>query len=56
MAQAIATSTPPGQAALLDAINAGDITLEPGSVDDVTRFFGYFDDPIDVGSINLVVR
>jgi alkyl sulfatase BDS1-like metallo-beta-lactamase superfamily hydrolase len=56
MAQAIATGTPPGQAAMLDAINTGEIILEPGSVDDVTRFFSYFDDPIDVGSINLVVR
>jgi len=56
MAQAIATGTPPGQAALLDAINKGVITLEHGNVDDVTHFFSYYDDPVDAGSIDLVVR
>lgn len=56
MAQAVAAGTPPGQAALLDAITKGDITLESGSVGDVIRFFSYFDDPVDVGSIRLAVR
>ena len=27
-----------------------------GTAEDVARFFGYFDPPVDVGAIQLIVR
>jgi hypothetical protein len=39
-----------------NAIDSGDIKVEGGSKQDVQKFFSYFDEPVDVGSINLIVR
>jgi hypothetical protein len=41
---------------MMAAIEAGDIRLEGGTAEDVARFFSYFDPPVDIGSINLIVR
>jgi len=41
---------------MMAAIDSGDIKIEGGSKKDVQMFFSYFDDPVDVGSINLIVR
>ena len=41
---------------MMAAIDSGDINAEGGSKQDVERFFSYFDEPVDVGSINLIVR
>ena len=41
---------------MMAAIESGDIRLEGGTVEDVQRFFSYFDPPVDVGAINLIVR
>ena len=30
--------------------------VEGGSKQDVQEFFSYFDEPVDVGAINLIVR
>ncbi len=32
------------------------LRFENGSAGDVVRFFSYFDTPVDIGSINLIVR
>ncbi len=40
----------------MNAIDSGDIKVEGGSKQDVQKFFSYFDEPVDVGSINLIVR
>ncbi len=37
-------------------IDNGDIKVEGGNKEDVQKFFNYFDRPVDVGSINLIVR
>ncbi|MGI9320538.1 MAG: hypothetical protein ACR2O5_03935 [Thiogranum sp.] len=34
----------------------GDIRYEGDTAEDVARFFGYFDPPVDIGSVNLIVR
>ncbi len=56
MASAIAEGAPAGAVAMMAAIDSGDIKIEGGSKKDVQRFFSYFDEPVDVGSINLIVR
>jgi hypothetical protein len=38
------------------AIDSGEIRLEGGTKKDVQKFFSYFDKPVDVGAINLIVR
>ncbi len=56
MEAAIAKGAPAGAVAIMNAIDSGDIKVEGGSKQDVQKFFSYFDEPVDVGSINLVVR
>jgi alkyl sulfatase BDS1-like metallo-beta-lactamase superfamily hydrolase len=56
MAIAIAEGAPAGAVAMMAAINSGDIKVEGGTKEDVQKFFSYFDEPADVGSINLIVR
>jgi alkyl sulfatase BDS1-like metallo-beta-lactamase superfamily hydrolase len=56
MANAIAAGAPAGGVVMMAAIEAGDIRLEGGTAEDVARFFSYFDPPVDIGSINLIVR
>jgi hypothetical protein len=41
---------------IMSAIDRGEIRVEGGTKKDVQRFFGYFDAPVDAGSINLNVR
>ena len=38
------------------AIDSGEIKVESGGKAHVQKFFSYFDRPVDVGSINLIVR
>ena len=38
------------------AIDRGEIRIEGGSKADVQKFFSYFDRPVDVGEISLIVR
>ena len=45
-----------GAAAMMAAIQSGDIRVEGGTAEDVKRFFSYFDPPVDPGTINLIVR
>ncbi len=56
MANAIAEGAPAGGVVMMAAIEAGDIRLEGGTAEDVARFFSYFDPPVDIGSIDLIVR
>ena len=56
MEAAIAQGAPAGAVAIMNGIDAGDIRVEGGLKEDVERFFGYFDPPVDVGSIRLIVR
>ena len=37
-------------------IDSGTIQIEGGTKKDVQQFFSYFDEPVDIGSINLIVR
>jgi hypothetical protein len=41
---------------MMAAIESGDIRLEGGTAEEVKRFFSYFDPPVDIGAINLIVR
>jgi hypothetical protein len=41
---------------MMAAIVSGEIKVEGGSKQDIQKFFTYFDPPVDVGSINLIVR
>ena len=41
---------------IMSAIDRGEIRVQGGSKKGVQRFFGYFDAPVDAGSINLNVR
>ena len=41
---------------MLSAVEGGEIRVEGGSKEDARKFFSYFDRPVDVGSINLIVR
>ena len=56
MEAAIAQGAPAGVVAIMNAIDSGDIKVESGTKQDVQQFFSYFDPPVDVGSIELVVR
>jgi hypothetical protein len=56
MTNAIAQGAPKGMVAMMAAIDSGDIKVEGGTKQDVQKFFSYFDKPVDVGSINLIVR
>ena len=56
MAAAIAEGAPPAMAIGVGAVSSGDIRIEGGSLEDLQRFFSYFDAPVDVGAINLIVR
>ena len=56
MKAAIAEGAPAGMVAIMSAIDGGDIRVEGGSKQDVQQFFSYFDPPVDVGSIKLIVR
>ncbi len=56
MIAAISQGAPAGAVAMMAAIDSGDIRLEGGSIEDVQRFFSYFDAPVNVGAINLIVR
>ena len=56
MSNAIAQGAPKGMVAMMGAIDSGDIKVEGGTKQDVQKFFSYFDEPVDVGSIDLIVR
>jgi alkyl sulfatase BDS1-like metallo-beta-lactamase superfamily hydrolase len=56
MKAAIAEGAPAGGVAMMAAIESGDIRLENGTAEDVARFFSYFDPPVDIGGINIIVR
>jgi hypothetical protein len=56
MMTAIEGGDPAPKVAIMAAIDSGDIRIEGGSKQDVQKFFSYFDEPVDVGSINLIVR
>lgn len=45
-----------GDPAPMVAIDSGEIKVEGGSKVNVQKFFSYFDSPVDVGSINRIVR
>jgi len=49
-------SAPTGVPVLRAFIDKGNIKVEGGTKEDVQKFFSYFDRPVDVGSINLIVR
>jgi alkyl sulfatase BDS1-like metallo-beta-lactamase superfamily hydrolase len=56
MSAAIAEGAPAGGVIMMSAIDSGEIKLDKGSKEDVQKFFSYFDSPVDVGKINLIVR
>ncbi len=56
MMTAIEGGEPAPAVAIMAAIDTGEIRLEGGSKEDLRRFFSYFDPPVDVGAINLIVR
>ncbi len=56
MQTAIEQGAPAAIVAISGAIDSGEIRIEGGSKDDLRQFFSYFDPPVDVGSINLIVR
>lgn len=56
MATAIEGGDPAPMVAIMAAIDNGNIKVEGGTKEDVQQFFSYFDRPVDVGSINLIVR
>ncbi len=56
MQSAIEQGAPAAKVAVMGAIDSGEIRIEGGSVQDLQRFFSYFDEPVDVGAINLIVR
>jgi len=56
MQSAIEQGAPATMVAIMGAIDSGEIRIEGGSVQDLQRFFSYFDEPVDVGAINLIVR
>ena len=56
MATAIESGDPAPRVAVMAAIDGGEIKVEVSSKDDVQKFFSYFDPPVDVASINLIVR
>ncbi len=56
MTAAVEQGAPAAMVAIMGAIDSGEIRIEGGSKEDVQKFFSYFDEPVDVGSINLIVR
>ncbi len=56
MMTAIEGGDPAPMVAIMAAIDSGEIRIEGGGKKDVQKFFSYFDRPVDVGSINLIVR
>jgi alkyl sulfatase BDS1-like metallo-beta-lactamase superfamily hydrolase len=56
MASVVEQGAPAAMVAIMGAIDSGEIRIEGGSVQDLQRFFSYFDEPVDVGAINLIVR
>lgn len=56
MLTAIEGGDPAPMVAMMGALKSGDIKIEGGSVDDLKKFFSYFDPAVDVESINLIVR
>ncbi len=56
MSTAIAEGAPAGGVIIMDAIKNGDIEVKGGTAEDVHKFFSFFDPPVDVGAINLIVR
>ncbi len=56
MQSAIEQGAPAAMVAIMSAIDSGEIRIEGGSKTDVQNFFSYFDAPVDVGAINLIVR
>jgi alkyl sulfatase BDS1-like metallo-beta-lactamase superfamily hydrolase len=56
MVTAIEGGDPAPMVAIMAAIDSGEIRLEGGTKKDVQKFFSYFDEPVDVGAINLIVR
>ncbi len=56
MAAVVEQGAPAAIVAIMGAIDSGEIRIEGGSVQDLQRFFSYFDEPVDVGAINLIVR
>ncbi len=56
MASALEAGAPVAMVAIMGAIDSGEIHIEGGSKEDVREFFSYFDEPVDVGAINLIVR
>ena len=56
MQSAIEQGAPAAIVAIMSAIDGGEIRIEGGSKNDVQTFFSYFDEPVDVGAISLIVR
>ena len=56
MAAAVEQGAPAAMVAIIGAIDSGEIKVEDGTKEDVLKFFSYFDSPVDVGAINLIVR
>ena len=56
MSAAIADGAPAGGVVMMNAIDNGDIKVDKGTKEDVQNFFSYFDSPVDVDKINLIVR
>lgn len=56
MQSAIEQGAPAAMVAIMSAIDSGEIRIEGGSKADLQNFFSYFDAPVDVGAINLIVR
>ena len=56
MAAVVEQGAPAAMVAIMAAIDRGEIRVEGGTKKDVQKFFSYFDEPLDVGSINLIVR
>ncbi|MFQ5992404.1 MAG: alkyl/aryl-sulfatase [Nitrospiraceae bacterium] len=56
MAAAIEQGAPAAMVAIMGGIDSGEVRIEGGSLQDLQRFFSYFDEPVDVGAINLIVR
>jgi hypothetical protein len=56
MVAAIEGGAPAPRVAIMAAIDNGDIRIDGGSKEDVTKFFGYFDPPPNQSKIRLIVR
>ena len=56
MTAALEQGAPAAVVAVMAAIDSGDIKVEGGTKEDVQTFFSYYDEPVDVGAINLIVR